>query len=153
MSYQIRKAELEDVNLLASIYISAFAGEPWYETWSYDKAKNRIYEVISSGNSLCFVCEDSKDIVGCSLCMLMSWHTGMQLEGKEVFVNPKHQNKGIAEILIRHTESVAKTMDVTEFFFWTKRDGRSSNPDRLCNYYKRLGFTIAKERIIMVKAW
>lgn len=151
MNYQIRRATDEDLDSLAHMFISAFAGEPWYETWQFERAKERILEVLSSRKSLCFVYEEDNVIMGCTLWLLMSWHTGFQLEGKELFVDPKHQRRGIGQKLIRHVETVASGLGVTELFLWTTRTGGSTDPDRLIDFYEKLGFNISEDRVVMVK--
>jgi len=138
---------------LARIYISAYAIEPWSEKWQYEQAKERIYEILSSPKPICYVCEENEVIIGSSLCLLMSWHTGLQLEGKELFVDPPHQRRGVAKALICQVESTAKQLGVTELFFWTKRDMYSVCPNRLVDYYRKLGFSLAEERIVMLKKY
>lgn len=149
MNCQIRKALYDDVDSLARVFVAAFAGEPWYEAWQFETAKERIFEVLSSPKSLCFVYQENDVIMGCTLSVLISWHTGFQLEGKELFVDPQHQKRGIAEKLMRHVETVASDLGVTEAFFWTMREQGSS---RLLNFYRKLGFDIAEERAVMVKS-
>jgi N-acetylglutamate synthase-like GNAT family acetyltransferase len=151
MSYLIRKAEQNDLDRLAQIYINAYAGEPWFETWQFEKAKERIAEVLLSSKSLCFIYEENSIIMGCSLCMIMTWHTGLQLEGKELFVDPQYQKKGIAGKLVHYVESMTADLGITEFFFWTMRNKYRNNPDKLFNYYKKMGYDIAEERIVMIK--
>ena len=148
MHRQIRNVNIEDLDALAKMYMSAYACEPWCEMWKYDQAYERVTEVVFSQKSLCFVYEEDKLIKGCVLCMLMSWHTGKQLEIKELFVDSLYHNQGIGKRLVHHIESLVFEYDISEIFLWAMKTRENH---KLVALYKRLGYKTDVKMVAMVK--
>jgi ribosomal protein S18 acetylase RimI-like enzyme len=135
----------KDLNSVVELYISAYADEAWGEKWEFNNAHGRIFEIVSSPESVSLVYEENGEILGCILCQLMSWHTGKQLEIKELFVKPSCQNQGVGEKLVRHLESMVASLGVSEIFLWTMDDSK------LINFYKKCGCNIVEGMVQMNK--
>jgi len=149
MTYQIRKTKQGDINELASVYMRAYACEPWNEPdWQFEQAYARIDELFSSSNSICFTYEENDIIKGAILCKLLSWYDGKKIEWHELFVDAKYQRQGIGTKLVQHLESTAPALGVNEINFWTMRTEEAT---QLISFYKNLGYVIAEDRIVMVK--
>ena len=149
MLYKIRRVRLDDLDVLAKIYMSAYAAEPWCEPdWKYEQALERINDLFSSPNSFCFTYEECGVVKGAFLCKLLSWYDGKKVEAHELFVDSTHQRKGIAGLLFKHVETEGIIAGANEISFWTLRIPES---EWLLNYYKKLGYEIPDDRVVMIK--
>lgn len=122
MELVLRDMEENDIHDVSKIYVKAYAKGIWKESWNFSTAEKRITEMFLSPQYKGYVAILNQKIVGCIMCEILTWHTGKQLEVKEVFVFPQYQKKGIGKKLINHVQKEAKEMDVTEIFLWTKKE-------------------------------
>lgn len=145
MNYQIRQLCQDDVPAIARLYIEAYSDSIWQEKWHYEDAYQRINELRSSPVNVGLICHINGIIVGCIISEILSWHTGKQLEIKEVFVSPKYRNRGIGRSLVMKMEEIGKERNVREFFLWT------NNGRQLTHFYKRIGYNTSNNVIQLIK--
>ena len=145
MNYYIRTMKPEDMEAVVELYILAYADDVWSEKWQQKAVYNRISEITLSPEAVSLVYIEDNEIRGCILCTLMSWHTGKQLEIRELFINPLHQNRGIGLKLMTQIEAMIPELDVSELFLWTKGD------IKLVNFYKKCGYGIVDDTVQMIK--
>lgn len=145
MNYQLRALDSKDMDAVTKLFMSAYDDEVWSEKWQPEEAYNRINEIISSPEAFALVYVEDNEILGCILCTLMSWHTGKQLELREFFVSPSHQNRGIGGMLMKQLEASVSELGVSELFLWTKND------PKLVNFYKKIGYGVVEDTIQMAK--
>lgn len=148
MSYKIRELRQADIPIVAHIYVEAYAHSLWGEEWNYDDALYRMKELLASPCYRALICEsDDNEIVGCIFCEILRWHTGKQLEIKEVFVSSNHRRRGIGSKLVKSIENLGKKEGVGEFFLWT------SGCSDLKEFYTRIGYYTCNETVQFVKKW
>lgn len=122
MELVLRDMEENDIYDVSKIYVEAYAKGIWKESWNFSTAEKRITEMFLSPQYKGYVAILNQEIVGCIMCEILTWHTGKQLEVKEIFVFPQYQKKGIGKKLINYIQKEAKELDVTEIFLWTKKE-------------------------------
>lgn len=134
MDFVLRDLMESDIHEVSKIYVEAYAEGMWNELWNYNTAKKRISEMFSSPQYRGYVAILNREIVGCIICEILTWHTGKQLEVKEIFVFPQYQKKGIGKKLINYIKKIAKESGVTEVYLWTKKE------QSLMEFYSDIGF-------------
>ncbi|NJE75132.1 GNAT family N-acetyltransferase [Pseudoflavonifractor sp. SW1122] len=139
MEFDLRKLTQNDIQEVSKIYVAAYETGIWNESWTYDMAQQRIFEMLSSPQYIGYVAITNGDIIGCIICEILTWHIGKQMEVKEIFVLPRYQKMGVGEKLINGVKIAAQEMGVTEVFLWTK-SGQS-----LMKFYSDMGFQVNHE--------
>lgn len=104
MELVVRELVMGDIPKVANVYIKAYAEEDWNEQWACKDAAQRIYEIISSPHCKGGICVLNEEVIGCILFEILTWHTGKQLEIKEIFVIPSFQRQGIGKKLLEYME-------------------------------------------------
>lgn len=146
MDFSIREFCERDIPELARIYVEAYTNSVWCETWKYEDALQRIRELTASPCIRTMICErNDQSIIGCIICELLTWHTGKQIEIKEVFVSSEFRGQGVGTNLIKRIESIGKDEGVTELYLWT------NNCRELKDFYLGLGFSTCKDVIQLIK--
>lgn len=146
MSYKIRKLRQGDIPKVAHTYMEAYSNSVWGEAWNHEDALCRIHELSSSPCCRALICEsDNNEIVGCIFCEILSWHTGKQLEIKEVFVSSNYRGRGIGSELVKSVEDMGKKEGVSELFLWT------NSCRELKDFYKSMGYYTCNEVVQFIK--
>ncbi len=134
MDLELRELVKNDIPKVASVYVEAYAEEDWNEKWICKDAEQRIYEIISSPQCQGGICLLKGKVIGCVLFEILTWHTGKQLEIKEIFVNPQYHRQGIGQKLLEYAERAGIDMGVSELFLWTNKS------KTLINFYSKMGY-------------
>lgn len=134
MEFFFRELKVEDIPSVASIYVKAFEKGDWNEHWAEKDAEKRITEISSSPTCKGIICVSMKEIVGCVLYEKLTWHTGKQLEVKEIFVIPSVQGKGVGKKLLEHIELLEFDSEINEIFLWTNKS------KSLLEFYSKMGY-------------
>ncbi|MBQ8618574.1 MAG: GNAT family N-acetyltransferase [Clostridia bacterium] len=145
MQYHIRPIYPGDVPAIARLYMESYADSTWQEIWSYENAHQRIFDLTSSLINIGLICLVDDIVIGCIIAEVLSWHTGKQMEIKEVFVSPNYRDQGIGSSLIIEAERIGKERNVGEFFLWTNNDRK------LTQFYRHCGYRSSNNVIQLVK--
>lgn len=147
MELVVRELAMGDIPKVANVYIKAYAEEDWNEQWACKDAAQRIYEIISSPHCKGGICVLNEEVIGCILFEILTWHTGKQLEIKEIFVIPSFQRQGIGKKLLEYAEIIGKEVGVRELFLWTNKS------EKLINFYSKLGYRDGCNTTQFIKKW
>lgn len=147
MDMKLRELNMDDVLKVANVYVKAYAEGDWNEKWDCENAAQRINEIISSPQCKGGVCELEGKIVGCILFEILTWHTGKQLEIKEIFVAPGFQRRGIGKKLLEYAEIYGKEVGTSELFLWTNKS------NKLIDFYSKVGYCKDAKTIQLIKKW
>lgn len=145
MELKLRELFMNDVPIVANVYVKAYAEEDWNEKWDCEDAAQRINEIVSSPQCKGVVCELEGKIVGCILFEILTWHTGKQLEIKEIFVAPDFQRRGIGKKLLEYAETWGKKVGTSELFLWTNKS------KKLIDFYSKVGYCEDAKTIQLIK--
>jgi hypothetical protein len=135
----IRGFQSTDISEVARLFVQAYSNSTWNETWSYASAYQRISELTSASYSVALVCYIDQRIMGCIISDILSWHTGKQMEIKELFVSPHYRSLGIK------MEEIGKARDVGEVFLLT------NNSRKLGQFYEYMGYCTTNDIVRFVK--
>ena len=147
MDLELRELIMDDIPKVADVYVKAYAEGDWNEKWACKDAAQRVYEIISSPHCKGGICVLNQEIIGCILFEILTWHTGKQLEIKEIFVTPSFQRKGIGKKLLEYAEIIGKGVGVSELFLWTNKS------EALTNFYSKLGYQDDCSTTQFIKKW
>lgn len=147
MDLELRELTMDDIPKVANVYVNAYAEGEWNEEWVCEDAAQRVYEIISSPHCKGGICVLNEEVIGCILFEILTWHTGKQLEIKEIFVIPSFQRKGIGKKLLEYAEIIGKGVGVSELFLWTNKS------ETLINFYSKLGYQDDCNTTQFIKKW
>jgi GNAT superfamily N-acetyltransferase len=147
-SDQIRFVNSSDLDALVNIYISAYKGAPWNESWRRKQASSRVNDLIAASNAICIVFSDDTITKGCLVFNVSPWHTGNQIEIREMFIDPRFQRQGIGRALLKHVEKITIDMDIFEIILYTMN---RSDDHKLSDFFEKQGYKLENERVFMSK--
>lgn len=145
MEFEIRGFRSTDISEVARLFVQAYSNSTWNETWSFASAHQRISELTSASYSVALVCYIDKRIIGCIISDILSWHTGKQMEIKELFVSPHYRSLGIGQNLLKKMEEIGKARDVGEVFLLT------NNSRQLGQFYEYMGYCTTNDIVRFTK--
>lgn len=135
MEWKITECNISDLLILSKVYSEAYNKSTWNEKWDNDLAYCRLSELLASPNVFSFVCRVNETIAGAVFFELLTWHTGKQMEIKELFVLPDVRGKGIGKALLKSAEKYSSSRGALEGFLWT------STCDVLHKFYNGNGYS------------
>lgn len=133
---------------MASLYKSAFFGEPWNDDWSdeeqlteYIKEKSGGFRAINYGLRL-----DGK-LVALSLGQITHWWEGTNYVLEELCVSPEYQGTGIGTRFMELIETDLKKRDVKGIFLQTDSDKPAYK------FYQKNGFKEVSKHVSFFKGF
>ena len=133
---------------MASLYKSAFYGEPWNDDWSdenqlleYVKEKSGGFHAINYGLLI-----DGK-LVAMSLGQVTHWWEGTNYVLDEFCVSPVCQGRGIGSRFMEMIENDLKTRDVVGIFLQTDTDKPAYG------FYQKNGFKELSKHVSFFKGF
>lgn len=106
--HKIRKAKPEDLKKLAPIYVDAYTSIEIGENWTEETAYKLLKHLFETQPDLSFVLEVNGELVGAINAIVKPWWSGNQITDGELFIDPKHQRKGLGKKLVKHLFKEAK---------------------------------------------
>ena len=133
---------------MASLYKSAFYGEPWNDDWSdenqlmeYVKEKSGGFHAINYGLII-----DGK-LVAMSLGQITHWWEGTNYVMDELCVSPDCQGSGVGTRFMEMIEEDLKTRDVKGIFLQTDTDKPAYG------FYQKNGFKELSKHVSFFKGF
>lgn len=136
-NYQIRKAKIEDLVEIATLY-----KEFWGDESNVEQMHNRFDKFDQDSRYLLLVAELDSKIVGTILGIVCDELYGECLPFmvmEDLVVASSHKRKGIASLLISRLEEYAKQMKCSQIQFITE-----SNRPEAIRFYESIGFDSKK---------
>jgi len=142
----LRKIKQNDIPACAVILKDAYSKFPYNEVFKGDNADKYILEKYNSckDNSFVFIADDNK-IVAFIFIKISAWSDGPQAIIEEIVVSPFLQNSGIGKALMGYSYDHLNSLGVKSVMLWAK------NNDRLLSFYKKNGFSLADDFVVMFK--
>lgn len=125
MPIQIRKAKLEDLDILIRIERAIFS-----DSW---KLEHFYFELVANPIAKLMVCENDTDIVG----YVDYWFSGESVEIATIGVHLKYQNQGIGSFMLEHVENEARASYIQNLTL----EVRVSNKPAI-HLYEKFGFKL-----------
>ena len=128
----------------AHLVVSAFSGEPWNESWTFETAREELRWILSVPGYEGFVSKGEG---------ISGFATGYREQDgdRRVFylrilcVRPDLQGKGVGRRLVRHLEETLRETNVTVVYLITRKGGRAEA------FYRKNGYGVSSEDIVMTR--
>lgn len=142
----IRNIKEQDLKTCASILQEAYSYPLYNESFVDDNAYKYILEKYNNCKNDSFVfLDDNLKILGFMFLRLSTWSNGPQAILEEIVVSPSNQNTGIGKELMKHSCDYLNSKGIKSVMLWAKND------ERLLNFYKKQGFSVASDFVVMFK--
>lgn len=143
---KIRKIIESDLDSCSKILTEAYSQEPYNENFINSTALEYIKGKYKNCKENSFVAiDDNNYIVAFIFINISSWRDGLQAILEEIVVTPSLQGAGIGKSLIIHTHDYLNSLGVKSIMLWAK------NNERLLNFYKKQGYFLAEDFVVMFK--
>ena len=146
MAERIEPLTQSHLNECAHLIVSAFNIEPWNENWTFDTAQKTLYQTLEAPGFMGFVSVEDE---------IMGFATGCceQDDKKEVFyletlcVRPDIQGKGVGSRLLGHLKGRLDKSGVNTIYLITHKGTPAES------FYKKNGYRVSEEDIVMICEW
>jgi len=143
---EIRKIQQNDLLICSKLLESAYSLPPHNETFKDNAAElyiNGKY-IYCKDNSFVMVNEEN-NVIAFIFLNISSWSQGLQAVLEEIVVDSNYQNKGVGKELLDYVNNYLKSLGVKSIMLWAKRD------ERLLDFYKKQGYSLADDYVVMFK--
>ena len=137
----------EHLDACARVLVSAFGAEPWNENWTFVNAKKELTRSLSLPWSIGFVAVDGGEVLG----FVEGWRE--QDGDREAFyletlcVRPDAQGSGVGSRLLRHLKKKLEQARINTIYLITHRGTPAES------FYKKNGYRISDEDVVMIQEW
>ena len=142
----IRKINKNDLEVCSKILEEAYGRDPYDEIFKESTALKYIDGKYKNCGENSFVATSEDDVVIAFIFLnVSSWSEGLQAVLEEIAVNPSFQGTGIGKELISYAHNYLSSLGAKSVMLWAKND------DRLLNFYKKQGYFLADDFVVMFK--
>lgn len=143
---KIRKIKKSDLTACSKILENAYSKPPYQEKFKKGNSEKYITEKYNNYKNHSFVVTNDKNqLIAFMFLNISAWSDGPQAVLEEIVVDPKIQNSGIGTNLMAHAEKYLKSLNAKSSVLWVKND------KRLLNFYKKQGYFLAEDYVVMFK--
>lgn len=136
----------EHLDECAEVLVSAFNAEPWNERWTLDTARKDVRSTLDTPGSLGFVYLEN------GVKAFVAGHREQDADSVVFYlgvlcVAPALQRRGIGSGLMQHLKATLTEMGIRSIYLLTSRDTPAEA------FYKRNGYRISEEDVMMFQEW
>lgn len=143
---KIRKIDKNDLRACSIILEEAYSEHPYNEIFKDSTALEYINGKYKNCGENSFVATDDDGVVMAFIFLnISSWSGGLQAVLEEIAVNPSFQGTGVGKELISYAHNYLSSLGAKSVMLWAKND------DRLLNFYKKHGYFLADDFVVMFK--
>lgn len=143
---KIRKINENDLGACSKILEEAYGQEPYNEIFKDSTALEYINGKYKNCGENSFVATGNDGtVIAFILLNISSWSEGLQAVLEEIAVIPSFQGTGIGKELITYAHSYLSSHGAKSVMLWAKND------ERLLNFYKKHGYFLADDFVVMFK--
>ena len=143
---KIRKINKNDLETCSKILEEAYGKYPYNEIFKDFTAIEYIKGKYKNCRENSFVAiDDKKEVVAFIFLNISSWSDGLQAVLEEIAVNPSFQGSGIGKELLSYAHNYLSSFGAKSVMLWAKND------ERLLNFYKKQGYFLADDFVVMFK--
>ena len=106
----------------ASVLVDAYNAEPWNDSWTQEKALEKLECFYSSPKFIGFIAVKDQDAVGALIGNIEPYYTGDYFYLKEMFVSSKAQKRGIGKTLMQTLKTQLGLIDIRQVVLFTSKD-------------------------------
>jgi len=143
---KIRKIDKNDLGVCSIILEEAYGRNPYNEIFKESTALEYIAGKYKNCGENSFVSTDDDGVVIAFIFLnVSSWSEGVQAILEEIAVNPSFQGTGVGKELISYAHNYLDSLGTKSVMLWAKND------ERLLNFYKKQGYFLADDFVVMFK--
>ena len=143
---KIRKINSNDLMSCSKILEEAYGRDPYNEIFKDSTALEYINGKYKNCGENSFVATDDKDVVNAFIFLnISSWSDGLQAVLEEIAVAPSLQGAGIGKELMSYAHDYLNSLGAKSVMLWAKND------ERLLSFYKKHGYFLADDFVLMFK--
>ena len=121
MNFEYREMNHDDLKKCTRLFQEAFLKEPWKETWTYEKAYQRLEGIMDSKSSIGFVITDNHHMIGMLCGRIMPYLDDYELWVEEVCISDSYQGQGLGSQLLNYTKQELINKNVNRMVLNTTR--------------------------------
>lgn len=110
-----------DVERCAAIYRSAYAAEPWQETYADDEIRQYLTDFLNADSMRCFVLENDAALIGLALTVLIPCVGAPYLRIEDFCIGAEYHRKGYGSLFLGMLAEQAKKMGCDSILLGTQR--------------------------------
>ncbi|MDR2686786.1 MAG: GNAT family N-acetyltransferase [Oscillospiraceae bacterium] len=104
------------------LFIEAFNGAPWNDSWTEETAGACLREIVENTRFFGFTLWEGGALVGAAFCHAWTYWRGGQAYVDELFVAPGCQRKGYGGLLMEAVEAYARAQGLVSVTLLTNRE-------------------------------
>lgn len=131
----------KDLDACTQAFIDIFNAEPWYDEWTFDRAKQYISDFYHTPHFFGLLALDKDQIIGFIYGTTRAWWSGNEFYINEMGVKMEYRNQGIGRALLEQLAQALEENHIDNFVLLTDR----GMPAEL--FYQKNGFK-AIERLV-----
>ncbi|MGT2930425.1 N-acetyltransferase family protein [Streptococcus dentasini] len=132
------EADLEDCT---QAFVDIFNGEPWYDEWTFEGAKEYISDFYHTPKFLGILAIENDEFIGFVYGTIRNWWSGREFFINEMGVKKAFRQQGIGKRLLEELKKELADSGVENFVLLTDRE----TPAEV--FYQKTGFK-AVERLV-----
>ena len=142
----IRKINKNDLDVCSKILEEAYSNPPYNEIFKDSTSLKYIQGKYNNYAENSFVAIDDKNnIIAFIFLNISSWSNGPQAILEEIAVSPSFQGTGVGKELMSYAHNYLNSQGAKSVMLWAKKD------ERLLNFYKKNGYFLADDFVVMFK--
>lgn len=142
----IRKIEKNDIPICAQLVQEAYSQAPYNEVFHDGTALEYIQRKFDICQNNSFVAlSDNDQLLAFVMLNISTWSEGPQAILEEIVVSPENQGSGIGKELLEYAHKYLASLGVKSTMLWVKND------KRLLNFYRKQGYFVADDFVVMFK--
>lgn len=135
--------DIENLDCYAVLFRDVFNGDPWYDQWTEDTARQRLSQFMKTGQFLGFYAEEDGKLLGLICGQREIYYDGPRFCIQEFCVDSRRQGTGCGKQLLEHLSNRLKVEGIHYLYLMTQRGERTQG------YYLRRGFETDENLILM----
>lgn len=134
---------IDQLDQCAALLVDAYNGEPWNDSWTQEKALEKLQCFFHSPKFRGWVAIREGVYVGCCVGNIEPYYTGDYFYLKEMFVPGKYQHAGIGSHLFQTIKNEMKEEKIEMMILFT------SNESFPFTFWEKQGFNAMEEMKMM----
>lgn len=141
----IRPVEEADLSACAEIFAAVFAVPPYTDRWDPGDAESKLRKLRSIDPDCCLCADEAGQVLGALFARRDRWWIGDCLIVEELFVEMRHQDRGVGTALMEAIEAKARAEGAVGLWL------TSNNRAPALRFYERRGFAGSSEVTVLIK--
>lgn len=141
----LREVTKKDFKNIIDHYIDVFSSEPWNDELNHQEIVQYVSDIYEMNTFIGFVAIDevTKSIIGVALGYIKPWYRGREYILDTFFITKKMQSKGYGSLFLSEVKKRLLSKNIEDILLDTDKGMPAET------FYKKNGFTVSDESIIM----